>query len=315
MLQFEWLWAFAFLPLPWLVRRFVSPSRNNKSALRVPFLSRFQRADQSSRKKILPLLIAALAWALLITATARPQWIQEHTRVPQSGRDLMMALDISDSMNAQDFVLGGRRTSRLAAAKSVAIDFIEARKGDRIGIVIYASRPALQMPLSFDIDTARDFIRATFIGIVDQRSTAIGDAIGFTLKHLLENKDDEEEDAQKVLILLTDGQNNSGVLNPEDAADLAANNQMKIYTIGIGSRRNRQGLDETTLKMIANKTGGRYFYASDTRGLQQVYATIDQLESIVREEQTFLTVSALFFWPLSLAALLALGLAVVARAR
>ena len=314
MFQFEWLWAFLFLPLPWLVRYFMPPARNNKTALKVPFLSHFQRASERSHKTWLTLLVAALAWCLLVTATARPQWVQEHTRVPQSGRDLMLALDISDSMNTRDFVLGGQHVNRLEAAKSVAVDFIEARKGDRIGIVIYASQPALQMPLSFDIDTARDFIKATFIGIVDKQRTAIGDAIGFTLKHLLSNKEDEE-DAQKVLILLTDGQNNAGVLDPKDAAELAANNNMKIYSIGIGSRRHRQGLDENMLKMLAKRTEGRYFYASDTRALQKVYAIIDELEAIEHEEQTFITVSALFVWPLALAALLAFVLVVMTRAR
>lgn len=320
MFQFEWLPVFAALPLPWLVRLLAPPAQRKQAALKVPFLEYFRRDDSFGRRPRAVLALATLAWLLLVVAAARPQWIEEHTRVPQSGRDLLLALDISDSMSASDFVLNQRRVNRLKAAQTVAADFIEKRRGDRIGIIVYATRPALQMPLSFDIDTAKDFIKSAFIGLVDKRSTAIGDAIGFAIRHLSEARKSAGEDAgdragDRVLILLTDGQSNAGKLTPEEAIEIASLEKLRVYTIGVGSKRGRHGLDERMLQKIADKTGGRYFYAADTNRLQKVYEIIDRLESLEREEQTFRTVSSLFVWPLALALLPALAVVVLARAR
>ena len=315
MIHFEWLWAFALLPLPLLARFLMKPARVvDQAALRVPFMDDFEQSMRHKRrffsKKIL-LWIAVLAWLLLVIAAARPQWLGEFIQMPASGRDLMLALDISESMNAKDFVLGGRKVSRLKAAKSVAGDFIKAREGDRIGLIVFGEYPYLQMPLSFDLESVHEMLADTFIGLAEAKKTAIGDAIGLTLKRLR-----QYEQSNQVMILLTDGASNAGSLDPETAAALASQEGMKIYTIGIGADRasaqamglfgHRSGLDEKTLQSIAHKTGGRYFRAHDTNELKKIYALLDQLEVIERAPELFQTRTALYPWPLAAALLIAI---------
>lgn len=309
MIEFAWLWAFALLPLPLLVRYLLPRAAARTAVLRVPSLSPFRSHSAQPLGTRARLALGALAWAALIIAVAKPQWVQEQTYIPRSGRDLMLALDISASMQAKDFVINNQRVTRLSAAKNVASDFVLKRQGDRVGIIVYASRPSLQMPLSFDVEAAREFLDATFIGLVPEKNTAVGDAIGFTLKHLLTN----DKEINKVLILLTDGRNNAGVLTPAEAAKLANGENMKIYTIGMGTRGGLQGIDERTLKMIAKETGGRYFYAKDTAQLSRVYNHIDQLETIEHDPELFYTVTALFMWPLLLASFIAIVLLMTAR--
>ena len=315
MIHFEWLWAFALLPLPLFIRFLVNPVRGSEqAALRVPFIADFEqsmkRKGRFSSKKLL-LFLAILAWLLLVLATMRPQWLGEFTQLPVSGRDLMLAIDISGSMKEQDFVLSGRRASRLAAAKAVASDFIKRREGDRVGLIVFGAYSYLQMPLSFDLKSVNEMLGDTFIGLAEEKNTAIGDAIGLTLKRLR-----QYEQSNRVLILLTDGVNNAGSLDPQTAATLAAEEGMKIYTIGIGADRasaSRLGLfrlgggselDEKTLREIAKKTGGRYFRAKDTNELKKIYVLLDKLEVIERTPELFQTRTALYTWPLGIALLI-----------
>ena len=317
MIHFEWLWAFVLLPLPLLARFLIKPARVvEQAALRVPFLADFEQAMPHRRRifsrKIL-LWLAALAWLLLVAAAARPQWLGEFTQLPVSGRDLMLALDISGSMEERDFILNRRRVDRLEAAKVVAGDFIERRKGDRVGLIVFGEYPYLQMPLSFDLESVRLMLNDTFIGLAEEKKTAIGDAIGLALKRLR-----QYEQSDRVLILLTDGASNAGSLDPITAATLAAEEGMKIYTIGIGADRatarrmglfgRRSDLDEKTLRTISKKTGGRYFRAKDTNELKKIYALLDQLEVIERDPELFQTRTALYPWPLTAALLLATAL-------
>ena len=324
MIHFEWLWSFALLPLPLLARFLIKPARVvEQAALRVPFMADFEQSIQQRRpffsKKIL-LWFATLAWVLLVTAAARPQWLGEFTQLPVSGRDLMLALDISGSMAERDFILDRRRVDRLEAARMVAGDFIERRKGDRVGLIVFGEYPYLQMPLSFDLKSVTEMLNDTFIGLAEEKKTAIGDAIGLTLKRLR-----QYEQSNRVLILLTDGASNAGSLDPVTAATLAAEEGMKIYTIGIGADRatarrmglsgRRSDLDEKTLRAIAKKTGGRYFRAKDTNELKKIYALLDQLEVIERDPELFQTRTALYPWPLTGALLLATTLLLLRSGR
>ena len=236
-----------------------------------------------------------------------------------SGRDLMLAVDLSGSMEARDFELNGQAVNRLTATKSVAGEFIQRREGDRLGLILFGEQAYLQTPLTFDRATVHTLLMESVIGLAGKK-TAIGDAIGLAVKRLQESTGDS-----RVLILLTDGANTAGEVAPIKAAELAASIGLKIYTIGVGAdeiivqsllghRRINpsQELDEKTLRAIADKTGAQYFRARNTRELEQIYKLLDKLEPVEAEALHFRPTSALFFWPLGIALLLT-ALLVVTR--
>ena len=314
MIGFEWPWLILLLPLPYLIYRYARPcSATMSSALQVPFLDDFVEAEPDSGSKIRtwPLWIALLAWFLLILSAMRPQWLGELVEVPVSGRELMLAVDLSGSMEQQDFAHLGRRIDRLAATKLVAGDFIERRVGDRIGLILFGEQAYLQAPLTFDRETVRTLLSEAVIGLAG-KATAIGDAIGLAVKRLR-----ERDESQRILVLLTDGANTAGVVDPLSAAKLARGEGLKIYTIGIGAtellERSLFGtrkinpsadLDEAALKEIAKLTHGVYFRARDLGELEQVYALIDELEPVEQDPQKFRPKQSLYFWPLGAALLL-----------
>lgn len=313
MFEFAWPWLWWLLPLPLLIRWWLKPAPvNSRSALKTPFLSDFRLSSSRNKFAIeisqpIALALAAIAWTLLIGAAARPQWINEISEVQISGRDLMLAIDVSGSMQAQDFSIGNKRVDRLTAAREVANDFIKRRTGDRVGLIVFGSNAYLQMPLSFDLKTVQEMLNSTFIGIAGKDHTAIGDAIGLAIKRVR-----EYAKSNRVLILLTDGVNNAGSLDPNDAADIAAQEGMKIYTIGIGASRagrfwgmSRNQIDEATLKQVAHKTGGRYFRANNTNELIKIYQLLDKLEVIEREQKSLKVYQELYPLPLALAGFLA----------
>ena len=265
-------------------------------------------------------MLATLAWLLLVVAAARPEWLGDAIEVPVSGRDLMLAVDLSKSMQEVDFVLAGQRVDRLVATKQVVGDFIERRVGDRIGLVLFGTQAYLHVPLTFDRATVKQLLYEAVIGLAGP-STAIGDAIGLAVKRLREN-----DSAQKVLILVTDGANTAGVIDPLRAAELAAQAGLTIHTIGIGAdeimvrrlfgnfRFNpSRDLDEKTLTAIAEKTGGRYFRARDVEALQEIYRVIDELEPIEHSGEHFRPATPLFPWPLAAAMCCAVGVVVLGR--
>jgi len=204
----------------------------------------------------------------------------------------MLAIDLSKSMD-QRFNYGVRSATKLEATRIVAGEFIKNRVGDRIGLILFGAQAYVQAPLTFDRSTVTTLLSEAVTGLAG-RSTAIGDAIGLAVKRL---GDDSEE---QVLILLTDGVSNSGEIQPEKAAELAAKKGLKIHTIGVGSRQSRE-LNEQTLNTIAEKTGGRYFRAHNIKELQKIYRLIDQLEPVEKETQSYRPTWALFYWPLSIA--------------
>ncbi len=316
MYEFAWGWMFTLLPLPWLVWRFAKPMQQQLGiALKVPFLEDFQQAVVSTRSlsKRITLGLALLAWLCLITAAARPVWVGDSVEIPVSGRDLMLAVDLSGSMEEQDFILNGQVVDRLTATKAVAGDFIRKRTGDRIGLVLFGDRAYVQVPLTFDRQTVLQLLNESALGLAGQR-TAIGDAIGLALKRL-----QNSPEKNRVLILMTDGANTAGSVTPLDAADMAAAKGLKIYTVGIGSESNEMrdmfgfqllnpnaDLDETTLKAIAAKTGGQYFRARDTQEFQKIYADLDRLEPVIKSAEYWRPQQELFRWPLLIALLLSL---------
>jgi len=326
MIHFAWPWFLLALPLPLLVRYGLSEvSGEAEAALKVPFLQDFSCLEANARVQVRPGLfwLAVLAWCLLIAAATRPQWLGEPIEQAVSGRDLMLAVDVSGSMDVQDFVIDDYRVDRLTAVKKVASEFIARRVGDRIGLILFGTTPYLQAPLTFDRQTVIRLLNEAFIGITDDDpATSIGDAIGLAVKKLKNHPADS-----RVLILLTDGANTAGEVDPLQAAELAAQFKLKIYTIGIGAdemivrdffgaRRVNpsRDLDEKTLKAIAAKTGGRYFRARDSQEMAQIYHILDQLEPVETDQVYFRPRSELFYWPLSLALLFA-TIVVVARAR
>lgn len=322
MMTFQWPWLGLLLPLPFLLRWLLpaQPSAE-QAALIVPFLEDFP--SNESRRIITqqrwPLRVAAFAWIFLVIACTRPQWLGEPLELAVNGRDLMLAVDVSGSMEEKDFIIKGKYYDRLTATKYVVSDFVQRRVGDRLGLILFGTRAFLHVPLTFDRKTVQTLLNEAFIGITDDDpQTSIGDAIGLAIKRLQDEKSDS-----RVLVLLTDGANTAGELTPLKAAEIAAEHHLKIYTIGIGAdemlvrslfgtrRVNPSAdLDEKTLQAIADKTGGRYFRARNTEELNQIYAILDQLEPVEKDKQFFRPKSELFYWPLSLSMILASLLAI-----
>ncbi len=309
MIEFLWPWAIAFLPLPLLVYWLVPKTVQQESALRVPFFDMASGFESEikliQRRSLLRRLLMVLMWLALVLAATRPQWIGEPIELPTSGRDLLLAVDISGSMGTEDMKRGNQMTTRLAIVKSVVGDFVERRKGDRLGLILFGSQAYLQTPLTFDRNTVRSLLQETPLGIAGGK-TAIGDAIGLAVKRLKERPAEN-----RVLILLTDGVNNVGEVTPLQAAKLAALEGIRIYTVGFGADEllvpgllfNRKinpsaDLDSKTLTQIANLTGGIYQRARSATELANIYAALDQLEPIELEQETFRPVKSLFFWPL-----------------
>lgn len=311
MIQFAWPWAFALLILPYLIYKLFPPAlAAEEAALWVPSLKPFgdieyQRGFKRGRWQ-LPLAI--FCWLLLVGATARPQWMGEPIELPVSGRDLVLAVDLSGSMQTKDFRLESETVDRLTALKAVAGDFIQRRVGDRLGLILFGEQAYVQTPLTFDRRTVRQLLNESAIGLAGER-TSIGDAIGLAVKRLKEGQGETQ-----ILILLTDGANTAGQLTPLKAAELASREGLKIYTIGIGADAMEvrsfffretinpsADLDEDTLGIIAKSTGGRYFRARDTEQLAEIYAELDRLEPVEQEHEIYRPISELYFWPLGLA--------------
>lgn len=318
MLTFEWPWLLLTLPLPVLARWLPRAPETIGAALRLPFFAQLPSASTApaGRAQWLHLLLAGLAWTLLVLAAARPQWLGEPLGLPVAGRDLMLALDISGSMEQDDYELNGRAVSRLAVVQAVASRFVQRRAHDRLGLILFGSQAYLQTPLTFDGATVATLLNEAVIGLAG-RETALGDAIGLGIKRLR-----EQPAGQRVLIVLTDGQNTAGTLEPIAAAQLAAQAGVRIYTIGIGGgelgvrtpfgmRLRRQGddFDPATLRQIATLTGGQFFAATNREELEAVYAQLDELEPTDREQRMFRPQRALFLWPAAGALLLSVGLA------
>jgi Ca-activated chloride channel family protein len=313
-LTLAWPWLLALAPLPLLVRWLLPEAPGHGlQALRVPWFGAVAGAGGPGPRRPWLAVLALLSWLLLITAAARPQYVGEVQDLPVTGRDLLLAVDISGSMDTQDMLWQNRQVNRLEVVKRVAGDFIARRRGDRVGLVLFGSQAYLQTPLTFDTETTAILLEESEIGLAG-RETAIGDAIGLSVKRLR-----EDAATERVLVLLTDGANTSGEVEPLQAAEFAAREGLTIYTVGVGADEMMvqdffgtrvvnpsADLDEDTLRTIADRTGGRYFRARDARGLEQIYEILDELEPVESDVEIIRPVEELFFWPLSAAWVLAL---------
>jgi len=315
MIDWHWPWAFYLLPLPLIIFWLLPKVKQQEAALKVPDLTLWQTSNATSQiqsQQTWPaLVLPALLWLALLTALARPHVLGEVVELPTSGRDLMLAIDISGSMEIEDMKWNKRPVNRLFTVKKVLNDFIGQRQGDRLGLVLFGSQAYLQVPLTFDWQTVQTLMNEAQIGLAGKK-TAIGDAIGLTIKRLQSNPEQS-----RVVILLTDGANTAGEVEPLKAAELAQQSKVKIYTIGLGADAmevasffgSRQvnpsrDLDEGTLQKMADITGGHYFRARDSKELEQIYDMIDQLEPTEKDPEIFRPQINIYYWPLGLALLL-----------
>lgn len=315
MLEFAWPW-FGWLGLLPLLVILAPPVQSEELALRIPRFQSLQsmvEGQRAKRRRWLQRLVALSIWGCLILAGMQPKWVDEPITLPSNGRDLLLAVDISGSMGTEDMRVSNNQVTRLDAVKQVVGEFVERRKGDRLGLILFGSQAYLQAPLTFDRATVRTLLQETPIGIAGGK-TAIGDAIGLSVKRLLDRPAEH-----RVLILLTDGVSNVGEVAPLQAARLAAEEGIRIYTIGFGADEMQVSgllfnrtvnpsaeLDEKTLAEIANLTGGIYQRARSTAELAGIYQALDELEPIELDSDVFRPEKSLYFWPLGLGLVLSI---------
>lgn len=326
MIEIAWPWVFLLAPLPLLVYFFMPPANAQESALRVPFFQDIvQLQSYSAGRRSHPLLsmvLLTLVWVLLLGAASRPSYVGQPVQLPGVARDLMLAVDISGSMEENDMRIDDRPVRRIDAVKAVAGEFITHRQNDRLGLILFADNAYLQAPLTFDLMTVKQLLDEAQLGFAGTK-TAIGDAIGLAIKRMTERPAES-----RVVVLLTDGANNAGKVEPLEAAKLAAEQGLTIYTIGIGAAERvvrsffgssvvnpSRDLDEDTLREVAALTGGQYYRAKNVSELAKIYAELDKIEPVDQDAETFRPRDPLFYWPLACALLLSVLLALLGRTR
>jgi Ca-activated chloride channel family protein len=322
MIHFAWPLMALALPLPWLAMRMLPPIRADGSALFLPFAVDVTDGAASSsmaHTRWRGLLFVAM-WLMLVIAAMRPQWLGEPVPQATTGRRVLLAIDVSGSMASEDM---DDNKTRLQVVQDVAGAFIRERNGDQVGLILFGSKPYLQAPLTSDLETVQHFLAEAVVGIAGTQ-TAIGDAIGLALKRLRDEPGDDEAaqngaNKQTVLILLTDGENDAGAMPPLQAAKLAQQAGLRVYTVGVGGRPGSDffgntvggGLDEDTLQKIAQATGGAYFRATNALKLEQIYKRIDQLEPAAGRDQWYRPRTEWFCWPLGLVLILSVPASLV----
>ncbi len=303
-MEFSWPWIFLLLPLPLLLKQ--RRQGQVPTAIKVPpLLAEALDETDASQRHVFSLDTMAMwcAWLALLISLGQP-WRPGDTVVqPVSGRALALAVDLSGSMERKDFTLDGRTSDRLSVVKSVAGQFIDARGGDRISLVLFGREAFIASPLSFDLKAIGTILDSAGIGMAG-RSTAIGDALGLAIKTL---RDDPSP--SKAILLLSDGTNNSGSAEPESAAAFARELGIRIHSIAMGSEdgdvprsgyatANSADLDEITLNAIADASGGSFFRARNSTELKEVYQEIDQLERTESDAPPVVLQQDLRHWPL-----------------
>ncbi len=307
MINFAWPWLFLALPLPLLIYFLPAKANSIVPALKIPnLISGINNDEHPAKKNRFSLVVLSLVWSLTVLAASQPQWLGETINIPTEGREMMIAIDLSGSMQIEDMSLNGRAVDRLTMLKQVLGDFIERRQGDRLGLILFADDAYMQTPMTYDRKTVKQMLEEAVLGLVGKK-TAIGDAIALAVKRF-----DQKNESNRVLLLLTDGQNTAGKITPEQSLTLAVAKKITIYTIGIGSdvmlqksifgtrRINPSSeLDESSLQKIAHDTGGKYFRAKNSQAMSEIYQLLDQLEPIEQEQQQMRPLTALFYWPLA----------------
>ena len=326
MLELIWPWALALAPLPFIYRWLRKPAEVRMRALRAPLLASAAGGSSSdatsSWRTSLLLTMLAVIWLCTLLAIARPVWIGDPVSLPTSGRDILLAVDISGSMEREDMQISGQTVNRLQAVKAVVGKFVAEREGDRLGLILFGEKAYLQTPLTFDRKTMQTLLYEAQLGFAGN-GTAIGDAIGLSVKRLQQRPENH-----RVVILLTDGANNAGELEPLKAAELASRAKVKIYTIGVGAETQESwglfgkrvtnpsaDLDEKTLGAIADTTGGQYFRARNPEELVAIYEELNRLEPIEQDAEMIRPVAALYYWPLALAFILSLLIGLISGPR
>jgi len=324
MLEFSWPWIFLALPLPLLVYWLVPRAPRQDAALRIPFFRQLLQLHTGTshqyNKNLITLIACSVIWLLVVTAASRPQWVGEPVQIPTTGRDMMLTLDMSGSMEARDMFLNNTQLSRFQVMKAVISDFVEKRRGDRLGLALFAAHAYILTPMTYDLGTVQRLVEELEIGMIDESATAIGDAIGISVKHLR-----TQPQNRRIMILLTDGINNAGELTPLQAAQLARTEGIIMHVVGIASDQfaqrsmfgSRPGalvseIDDATMTEAAELTGGRYFRARTLEDMVAIYDELDRMEPIEQDEQTYRPITQLFHWPLGLALLLSFALAIMA---
>lgn len=313
MLEFAWPWAFAILPLPLAAWWLLPPYRERRASVQIPFFARMAEATGQTpqagavilRRLPLQMIAAAAMWLLIVGALARPQWVGDPITHDVSARDMMLAIDISGSMSQPDFKTPDQRTlQRLDGVKQVVDAFIARRKGDRIGLILFGTKAYVQAPFTQDLATIQMLLGQTAVAMAGEQ-TAIGDAIGLAIKAFENSKAQ-----QRMLILLTDGNDTASRVPPAHAAEIAQQRGLTIYTIGVGdpqaSGENR--VDLQVLRDVASATGGQFFRAENGEQLEAIYADIDRLAPVKLQTETWRPKLPLFQWPLGAAVVLGLVL-------
>jgi Ca-activated chloride channel family protein len=300
----EFLFLMFFVPI--IVWRYV----RNQGTIRVRFssispLKKIRRSTSHYLRHGL-IILRCLALILLVAGLARPQSGHKSTEILTEGIDIVLCLDTSGSMQAMDFTLEKERRTRLEVVKQVVENFVKKRSNDRIGMVVFGEQAFTQCPLTLDYGVLLSFLKRVEIGMAGD-TTALGSALATSVKRL---KDVEAK--SRVVILLTDGRNNAGRLSPETAAEIAQSYRVKVYTIGVGTEGKapflvdsffgkqyvwrKVDLDEDTLRMLANRTDGTYFRATNTEALERTYQDIDQMEKTQVKVKEYMEYEELFVW-------------------
>ncbi len=311
MLQFTYPWLLVLLPFPWLVSKLLPPYPELITTVRVPFLSRMaalsghQPGNTASPIPTprIQLLMHLLVWMLLLTGLAQPQWLEDpiHKDIPM--RDLLVAVDLSGSMETRDFTaINEDPVDRLTAVKEVLDEFLARRINDRIGLIVFGSAPFVQVPFTEDNDVVRQLLNELSVRMAGPR-TMLGDAIGLGITLF-----DRSEVEERIMILLTDGNDTGSLIPPNRAAEIARDKDVVLYTIGVGdpSAAGEGPLDETVLKRMAEITGGQYFHAADRIELEHIYTELDKLTPKKVETISHRPKQELFYWPLGTALLITL---------
>ncbi|MEN8189204.1 MAG: VWA domain-containing protein [Thermodesulfobacteriota bacterium] len=321
MLTISYIWVFALLPLPLLIWKLTRPHQEERQGIRVPFFDELAELSGQQpgsgavvhRRSWPQQVIATLCWLLLIFALARPQWLEQPIIKEVASRDLLLAIDLSGSMQTEDFTSrDGSRVNRLTAAKEVLEDFLSQRGGDRVGLVLFGSAPFTQVPFTEDLELCRTLLLEAQVGMAGPK-TALGDTIGTAISLF---KESTVED--KLLIVLTDGNDTASKVEPVKAAEIAATNNITIHTVAVGdpAAAGEEKLDEKTLRSIASITGGSYFWAGDRDQLSEIYKKIDAISTHDTETISHRPQHDLYHWPLAIAIILSLlnhGVRVISR--
>jgi len=316
MVELAWPWALLALPLPILAWWLLPPYRESQASVHVPFFGRLAEATGEMpqhgavvlRRRIVQMIVAALVWVLTVVALARPQWVGDPVTREVSARDLILAVDISGSMDQNDFrTPDGQVLRRLDGVKRVVGDFIARRHGDRVALILFGTKAYVQVPFTRDLPTALDLLNEAQVGMAGQQ-TAVGDTIGLAIKTF-----EASQAEQRLLILLTDGNDTASRVPPEHAADIAHQKGVIVTTIGVGdpNATGENRVDLTVLQAVAHATGGQFFRAEDGAQLAAIYAEIDRLTPAKVETQSWRPKLPLFQWPLGAAVVLTLALWIV----